>query len=57
MIHAVMSWLREQEMGWYREGMHALLSQWCKAVDVYGDCGEITCKGNMQLNLREFHTY
>jgi len=52
-----MSWLREQEMGWHREGMHALVSQWCKAVDVDGDCGEITCKGNIQLNLREFHTY
>ena len=37
MIHAVRTWLHEQETSWYREGMHALLSCWHKAVDVDGD--------------------
>jgi histone-lysine N-methyltransferase SETMAR len=37
MIHAVRTWLREQETSWYREGMHALVSCRCKAVDVDGD--------------------
>jgi hypothetical protein len=36
-IRAVRSWLREQETSWYREGMHALVSRWRKAVDVDGD--------------------
>jgi hypothetical protein len=26
-----------QETSWYREGMHALVSRWCKAVDLDGD--------------------
>jgi hypothetical protein len=26
-----------QETSWYREGMHALVSRWCKAVAVDGD--------------------
>jgi hypothetical protein len=30
------TWLREQETSWYREGMHALVSRWRKAVDVDG---------------------
>ena len=37
MIHAVRTWLREQETSWYREGMHALVSRWRKAIDVHGD--------------------
>jgi len=37
MIRAVRTWLHEQEMSWYREGMHARVSHWCKAVDVDGD--------------------
>jgi hypothetical protein len=37
MICAVRTWLREQETSWYRDGMHALVSRWCKAVDVDGD--------------------
>jgi 23S rRNA maturation mini-RNase III len=41
-IRTVMTWLREQEMSWYREGMHALVSRWHKAVDVDGDYVEIT---------------
>jgi len=36
-IRAVRTWLREQETSWYREGMHALVSRWRKAVDVDGD--------------------
>jgi len=35
-IHAVRTWLREQETSWYKEGMHALVSRWRKAVDVDG---------------------
>jgi hypothetical protein len=34
---SVRTWLREQEKSWYREGMHALVSRWSKAVDVDGD--------------------
>jgi hypothetical protein len=30
---AVRAWLREEERSWYREGMHALVSCWRKAVD------------------------
>jgi hypothetical protein len=36
-ILAVRTWLREQETSWYREGMHALVSRWRKAIDVDGD--------------------
>ena len=36
-IRAVRTWLREQEMSWYREGRHALVSRWRQAVDVDGD--------------------
>ena len=36
-IRAVRTWLREQETSWYREGMHALVARWGKAVDVDGD--------------------
>jgi len=36
-IRAVSTWLREQETSWYRDGMHALVSRWRKAVDVDGD--------------------
>ena len=32
MIRAVRSWLREQEMSWYREGVHALVLRWHKAL-------------------------
>jgi transposase len=39
-IRAVRIWLHEQEMSWYREGMHALVSRWNKAVDVDGDYAE-----------------
>jgi hypothetical protein len=31
------TWLREQETSWFREGMHALVSRWRKAVDVDGN--------------------
>ena len=36
-IRTVRTWLREQETSWYREGMHALVSRWRKAVDMNGD--------------------
>ena len=37
MIRAVRTWLREQETSWCREGMHAHVSRWRKAIDVDGD--------------------
>jgi hypothetical protein len=36
-IRALRTWLRERETSWYREGMHALVARWRKAVDVDGD--------------------
>jgi len=36
-IHEVKTWLREQEMSWYREGMHALVLRWCKVIGIDGD--------------------
>jgi hypothetical protein len=36
----VRTWIHEQETSGYREGMHALVSHWLKAVDVDGDCEE-----------------
>jgi histone-lysine N-methyltransferase SETMAR len=36
-IHAVRTWLHEQETGWYREEMHALVSHWRKAIDLDAD--------------------
>jgi hypothetical protein len=39
-IHAVRTWLREQETSWYRESMHALVSRWRKTVNLDGDCVE-----------------
>ena len=41
MIRAVRTWLREQEMSGYREGMHTLVSRWRKAVYVDGDYVEM----------------
>ena len=35
-IREVRTWISEQETRWYREGMHALVSHWLKAVDVDG---------------------
>jgi len=37
LIRAVRTWLCEQEMSWYSEGTHALVSRWCKAVHIDGD--------------------
>jgi hypothetical protein len=31
------TWLRKQETSWYREGMHALVLRWHKAIDVDAD--------------------
>ena len=36
-IRAVRTWLREQETSWYREGRHALVWRWRKAVNVDGE--------------------
>ena len=36
-ISAVRTCLHEQETSWNREGMHALVSRWRKAIDVDGD--------------------
>ena len=36
-IRTERTWLREQETSWFREGMHALVSRWRRAVDVEGD--------------------
>jgi histone-lysine N-methyltransferase SETMAR len=36
-IRAVRTWLREQETSWYREGTHALVLYWRKAIDLDGD--------------------
>jgi hypothetical protein len=36
-IRVVISWLLEQEMSWYRKGMHAVVLWGHKAVDVDGD--------------------
>jgi hypothetical protein len=36
-IRAVRTWLREEETSWYKEGMHALVSPWLKAIDLDGD--------------------
>ena len=33
-LRAVRTCLREQETGWYKEGMRALVSRWRKAVGV-----------------------
>ena len=37
LIHAVRTWLREQETSSYRDSIHALISRWHKAVDVDGN--------------------
>jgi hypothetical protein len=36
-IRALRTRLHEQETSWYREGTHALISHWCKDVDLDGD--------------------
>ena len=36
-IRAARTWLCEQETSWQREGIHALVSRWSKAVDVDGE--------------------
>jgi hypothetical protein len=58
-IRAVRTWLREQETSWYREGMHAHVSRWRKAVDLEGDyVKKITCvKEISSCTVREFHTF
>jgi hypothetical protein len=36
-IEAVRNWLRMQDKSWYRQGIHALVPHWRKAVQVDGD--------------------
>lgn len=36
-IHAAKTWLRDQDNIWYKQGIHALVSRWRKAVLVDGD--------------------
>jgi hypothetical protein len=36
-IEAMRKWLRRQDNSWYRQGIHALVPHWCKAVQVDGD--------------------
>jgi hypothetical protein len=36
-IEAVRKWLRRQDKSWYRQGIHALVPRWHKAVQVDGD--------------------
>jgi hypothetical protein len=40
-IRAVRTWVRKQETGWYREGMHTLVWRWREAIDVDGEYVEI----------------
>jgi hypothetical protein len=39
-ISAVRTWLHEQDKEWYRQGIHALVSHWRKAVEMDGNCGK-----------------
>jgi hypothetical protein len=48
-IHAVRTWLHEQEMSWYRKGSYALVLLWCKAVDSEIMWKNNMYKGNIQL--------
>jgi hypothetical protein len=36
-ITEVKRWLRQRPAEWYREGIQALASRWCKAKDLEGD--------------------
>lgn len=36
-IRAVKKWLRDQNKDWYRQGIHALVSRWRKAIERDGD--------------------
>jgi hypothetical protein len=36
-IEAVRKWLCRQDKSWYRQGIHALVPRWRKAVQVDGD--------------------
>jgi hypothetical protein len=48
-IRAVRTCLREQETSWYKDGMRALVSRWCKAVRMELVWKHNMCKGNIQL--------
>jgi hypothetical protein len=40
---AVRKWLRRQDKSWYRQGIHALVPCWHKAIQVDGDYVEKVC--------------
>jgi hypothetical protein len=35
-IEEMKKWLRVQDSDWHKTGIHALVSHWCKAIEVYG---------------------
>jgi hypothetical protein len=37
MTRLLKKWLRVQDLDWYKMGIHALVSRWCKAFEVDGD--------------------
>jgi len=32
-IHALSTWLYEQDKAWYQQGIHKLVCPWCKVVE------------------------
>jgi hypothetical protein len=57
-IHAVRTWLCEQETSWYRAGMHALVSRWRNAIDLDADYVEKSrVKETSIYTVRELHTF
>jgi hypothetical protein len=35
-IHAVRTWLHEQDKTWYQQGIHTFVPHWHKAIEVDG---------------------
>jgi hypothetical protein len=58
-IEAVRKWLRRQGKSWYRQGIHALVPCWRKAVQVDGDYVEkILCvKETFIYNVTKFQPF
>jgi histone-lysine N-methyltransferase SETMAR len=58
-IGDVRTWPYEQDKEWYRQGIHALVSCWCKAVEVDGDFVEKVGFGDepSHLNMCYFHDF
>jgi hypothetical protein len=56
-IEAVRKLLRRWDKSWYREGIHALVPRWRKAVQVDGDYVENSvCKRNINLYCHQIST-